>query len=415
MRSLLLVAVVVAPAALSAAPLTFDEAVRQAVAAHPSGKVAAADVSRAQALLDQARATYLPQLNLNAAVTQLDGDRSVGERVFLPATSANGNLQLIVPVLAFQRRAQAHRAADVVENTQAAAADVRRQVSVATARAFLAVVAQHRLVTVAEDALKTAGEHRAFAADRLAAGSGSEADQLRTEQEVATCEGQLANARGSLARAQEALTMLVGATETVDAVEPPTLPEPTSNGEPGVAARTDLVAAATRIKTSERATSEDWSDYVPLLNLIAQPFFQAPPSVTQPIVGWQAQLVLSMPLWDSGLRKAQQAERAAALEQARAQLAVLERQATGDLRAALAQLKQADEVNAASRRSAAIARRMRELSEKAFQIGATTSMELVDADQRLRQAESAVVIAEDQVRQARLELLVASGRFPEVP
>ena len=48
----------------------------------------------------------------------------------------------------------------------------------------------------------------------------------------------------------------------------------------------------------------------------------------------------------------------------------------------------------------------------AFREGATTNIEVIDAQRRARDAETTAAIAEDAVRRARLELLVATGRFP---
>jgi outer membrane protein TolC len=42
-----------------------------------------------------------------------------------------------------------------------------------------------------------------------------------------------------------------------------------------------------------------------------------------------------------------------------------------------------------------------------------TLVEVIDAQRRARDAETAAAIAEDAVRRARLELLLASGRFPQ--
>ena len=47
--------------------------------------------------------------------------------------------------------------------------------------------------------------------------------------------------------------------------------------------------------------------------------------------------------------------------------------------------------------------------------GATTNLEVIDAERSARDAESAATIAEDAVRRARLDLLVALGRFPQTP
>jgi outer membrane protein TolC len=48
----------------------------------------------------------------------------------------------------------------------------------------------------------------------------------------------------------------------------------------------------------------------------------------------------------------------------------------------------------------------------AFEAGSTTNLEVIDAQRAQRDVEAAVAIAEDGVRQARLNLLVALGMFP---
>jgi outer membrane protein TolC len=47
-----------------------------------------------------------------------------------------------------------------------------------------------------------------------------------------------------------------------------------------------------------------------------------------------------------------------------------------------------------------------------FRAGATLNIEVIDAQRRSRDADTAVAVAEDAVRQARLDLLTALGRFP---
>ncbi len=50
--------------------------------------------------------------------------------------------------------------------------------------------------------------------------------------------------------------------------------------------------------------------------------------------------------------------------------------------------------------------------QQAFQAGATTSLDVTDAERTARDADTAAVVAEDAVRQSRLDLLAAVGRFP---
>ena len=55
---------------------------------------------------------------------------------------------------------------------------------------------------------------------------------------------------------------------------------------------------------------------------------------------------------------------------------------------------------------------MLRITTAAFEVGATTNIEVIDAQRRSRDADTAVAVAEDAVRQARLDLLTALGRFP---
>ena len=72
----------------------------------------------------------------------------------------------------------------------------------------------------------------------------------------------------------------------------------------------------------------------------------------------------------------------------------------------------ADQALTAARDAARLAQRAMELANIAYQAGATTNLEVIDAARSARDADTAAAQAEDLARQARLDLLVASGRFP---
>ena len=219
---------------------------------------------------------------------------------------------------------------------------------------------------------------------------------------------QRASAEGTLRRLEEQLGVAVGLDVGVSARdEEPVLASSASAGE-----RTDVQAARARLDATKVGTSWDWSDYAPLLTAVVQPAYQNPPTLTVPLWSFQAQLVLSLPLYDGGLRYGQQRERRALEDQATAQLEAVQRQASSELRAALAQVTQADEALAAARDAAVQASRTLELSQQAFRAGAATNLEVVDAERRSRDADTQVALAEDAARQARLEVLAASGQFP---
>jgi outer membrane protein TolC len=72
----------------------------------------------------------------------------------------------------------------------------------------------------------------------------------------------------------------------------------------------------------------------------------------------------------------------------------------------------ADQALQSAREAARLARRAMELANIAYKAGATTNLEVIDAARQARDADTASAQAEDVARQARLDLLVASGRFP---
>jgi outer membrane protein TolC len=397
---------------LAAQPMRFEDAVQRALEANPTLRVAQADAARAAAQVEQARAGSLPTLAVNAVGTQLDADRVLNDRVIAGGTQLGANVQLQVPLVAASKWAQWKRADVNADAVKASAVDVRRQVALLAGRTWLQVLAQQRVVAAATRALDTAGAHLQYAKDRRAAGLGSELDEIRAAQEVAIARQQRASAQGMLRRLEEQLGVAIGVDGAVSALdEEPALGAPPEALD--AEGRTDVRAAKTRLDATKVGTSWDWSEYTPLLSAIVQPGYQNPPTLTVPLWSFQAQLVLSIPLYDGGLRYGQQKERRALETQAAAQFEAVHRQASAELRAALAQVTQADEALAAAQDAATQARRTLELSQQAFRAGASTNIEVVDAERRSRDAETGVAVAEDAARQARLEVLAASGHFPQ--
>jgi outer membrane protein TolC len=82
------------------------------------------------------------------------------------------------------------------------------------------------------------------------------------------------------------------------------------------------------------------------------------------------------------------------------------------VRTAFEEIRRADAALESARRAGALAAQGRDLAVSAYRAGASTNIEVIDAERTARDAETAVAIAEDGARQARLDLLAATGRFP---
>ena len=402
-----------APAhAESPTQLTLEQAVARALARNPTVTVALAEIDRADALLGQARAASYPSLLGTAYYTRLDSDRRINGNLVAAENQYGGNLVLTVPLLAPSAWAQGRHADDTRRIAEAGAADVRRQLAVAAARSYLAVVAQHRVITANENARNTAQAHYDYAHTRLVGGIGRSIDEVRAEQELRTNEVAVEGAYAGLVRAREALGVLVAADGAVDSAADVALAPP-SGLEAALAdargRRADVKALETRLDAGQRLVKDDWVYYAPILTAVGEPFYQ---HGLQPVSGWQAQLILTLPIYDGGLRSGIARERDALVLQARASLESALRQAQSEVRSAFETLVHADRALIAARAAAALARRALELATIAYRGGATSNLEVIDASRASRAADAAAVQAEDVSRQARLDLLSASGRFP---
>ena len=92
--------------------VTFEDAIQRATSHNPTFEVAYAELRRAQALVEQARASWLPTLNANATYTRLDAARQIGATLAAGQDSLNANLTLTVPIIAPRGWVQSARAKD---------------------------------------------------------------------------------------------------------------------------------------------------------------------------------------------------------------------------------------------------------------------------------------------------------------
>ena len=404
-----------APAVAPAKQVSFEQALERSLSQNPSARQAQQQILRAEALVREARAASLPTLTGNAVGTLLDSERKLGTQVVAGQTSLALNVSLALPLVAVQRWMSWIHTRDQAEVTKVSAAEVRRSLAVATARAYLAVLAQKKGLEVADRAFSTAQKHYDFAHGRRLGGVGNRLDEVRAEQERETTRASAELARSSLARAQEALGVVLAEDGPVDTASEAVLPAPPAMDEAlkDVAARrTDVQLAESRSAAAAKVVSDGWADFMPTLTGTFQPFYQNPPSITQPETGWQAQLLIGVPFYDGGFRYGARQERDALAADAKIAVEAVSRQVQADVRAAYEALRRSDASLQAAQRSARLAAEALELATQAYSAGATTNLEVIDAERRARDAESAAAIAEDSARQARLDLLAASGRFP---
>ncbi len=401
-------------AAAPVEPISFTEAIERAIAQAPRMSQVRASVGRAEALVVQSRAAWLPTLSLNGTFTQLEGNRGLADRVLLPASSAGANLQLGFPLLAAPRWIATGQAELSVEAAKADEVEARRTLASVVGRAWLTVELQHKLLAVTERARKTSADQLELATLRQSGGLGTRLDLVRARRELADNEGRLARARADLALSQEVLGVLVGAPRPLDVSGEAQLPAVPRSEELDAAIdrRPDVRAAHTRTTLAARAVELSWTDYLPTAGLSVQPTAQTPPTPTQPALGLTAQVSGQLMLFDGLARSGQKQERVAALEIARSQEDEVRLKGQSELRLALEVLAHREVAASAASRSASLALEAEGLARAAWKEGASTNVELIEAERSARDAESLAEAARTSELSARLDALIAAARFP---
>ena len=394
--------------------VTFDDAIQRAVKNHPTVQQAAAGILQAEAILQQVRSRYLPSVdatfstNVIDPVTQFSG-ASINPRT-QTVTTAGVSVPLFMPV----RWAERNQAEDNVLVSLRAADDARRAVAIAAGEAYLAIITLRRVLELNERARDNAMAHYMYANQRYEGGIGSRLNAVRAQQEVSADEAIVETARLAIRRGQEALGVLIAADGPVDAAEEPTfeVPSPAVPDAQLVSGRQDLQVIFARQSAAQRRAGDAWKDYLPSVTGLFTPTVLAPTGLFAEGRSWRAALLFTVPLFESGGRRGQARERQALVDVVRAERDDAERRASSEIRTAREAVAATERALAFAQTAARQANDVVQITDVAFREGATTNIEVIDAQRQARDAETAATVAESAVRRARFELLVATGRFP---
>jgi outer membrane protein TolC len=392
--------------------VTFEEAVSRAVARNPSVGEAAQAILRAEALLSEARSVFLPVAYGNVGTAVLDGARGFDGNVVQPRTQTAFSATASYPVLAASRWAYKNQAADRLETARVAARETRLQVAVSAAQAYLAVIAAERQLEIVVRNRDTAKALEDYARTRLEAGQGSRLNHVRAVQQRASAEGLVELAALLVRRGQEALGVAVFAPGPLGARGEPVLAAAVLPADDSwLGQRPDVQLRASEFAGAERIASDAWKNWLPNVTASFTPRYVTPAGLFEPSKTWRAFFSLEVPIFDGTLgpqKRAAVADR----EAARLRLEARENEARAEVRLAREAVKRTERIVAAIGQAADSAREALRITEIAYRAGATTNIEVVQAQQTARNAEIEAAVAEDRLRQARLDLLVALGQFP---
>lgn len=333
------------------------------------------------------------------------------------ATSATLEASYTIPGT---RKLSALRSADAgVESAEASEIAARFRTMLDTDAAYYGVLADHELARVEAERLARAQEQFGLARVRVQAGEAIATDSLQLLLEVNRARLGVLRRDSALAVSRLRLGRQIGLTGPVDAAAidtsaPPPLPftETEAVGE-ALMRGPDFEVARAEERRAEALLATERSGYLPNITLGATT--GAYDSEFYPSALRRSQLVVSVsvPVWNGGTRELSIAEAKARRDAARAERADSERSAAESVAEAYHGYETARASIELAGIGAAVAAETYRVQHVRYREGATTILDLLEAQVALTEAEAAVVQARYAARLAvaRLESLLGRRIF----
>jgi len=409
--------------------LTLDEALRELDQQSPTLVQARGRVTEARALATQAAVPLVPTVVAAGGYTRNSDGRTIdfskapasiselvtGPLVLQPlgvwTVSGTMRVPLLIPN-AWADWAAAQRAADAAAATAEAA---REQLRASLAQAAWAATAADEIVDASRRAVTVAEEHRKSAARGVTVGTEAPLAVTKADTEVVKRQSDLAQARANQERGYLALGVLLGRAEPVRVLVPANKrgddQDPSSLLDQALSSRPEMAAQAAQIRSAEDQVRSARLRWLPQVSGSGTLFAADVPYPTGKKDGWRLTLDLVWPLYDGGLRggKREQAEGAlitarAAAEAQRLGIVQEVQDARRDIAVAEERLRLAEQQRDFATAAAASAKRT-------FEAGVASSLEVLDANDKLYQADVSLADAHGRLGIALVALDKALGRM----
>lgn len=404
------------PAAAAAeGPLALEDAVRLALAHNERALKAPLRVKAAEGQLTRARAAFLPTLSAGGNGTLSSNEDRSGQRL-----SGNGALTLTQPLLNLSAIPLYAQSRHQLESERWCAVQDKRLVAFDTARAFLVVLTNERVLEAATRRYERARANQQNAEVRAQAQIASTNDVTRAIIETAAAAREVAQAQGGVARAYLSLGFLVGQPVTGPLAAPDRTTQAAESAGAGIEemARTaeerrpDIRAAQERTAALQQAAREPLFRLAPELTASGQGRLITSAVAPEPFYSGTLQLNLSWEIYDAGARYGDRRTRLAQAESQALDERMLRRSVATDVGLALASLASARDSYRSTDDAVAAAQRNTAETELLYKQGLARAIELIDANAKRFEAEVNRATAKLAMEQAYLELRFALGVGP---
>jgi outer membrane protein TolC len=407
---------------------SWDHAKQRIALADLDYRLAQLEVERARGAERQTLAQSLPTLTATTALTlqlvraegvQFNAAAGGVENTLVPPSPV-GTAAFVLRQPVFAPRAwYANTTATLTTDAADLSASERRRLAyAAAANAAVSVVAAERIAELNRVGLGAALQRLALQRRRLELGQGTALDVIRFEQDVVAARSTIVGGDEDLRRARERLGLALGDAEAWS-VDPSVTVEGLSASLRAtckvtpIDERRDLAALQTQLQVAERGITDVDLQFVPTAEISSTFSLSTQPLATTKSYAWSVVGQLSWNLWDGGARYGSRRVAEVQRDQVAERLVVARR-------AAQIEVTQTERAVVVARQTLEVAQRTLELAaetdrlaQRAFDGGAGTSFDLVDAQRRLREAKLQVALRELELVRTGISAQLASSTCPD--
>jgi outer membrane protein TolC len=298
--------------------------------------------------------------------------------------------------------------------------DMKRTIALSVANDLIAVITAERVAELNRVGTRSALERLDLARRKNTLGAASRLDVIRAQQDVETARATLVTGDESLRQAREALGLALGLPQQVGVTKDVNLDGlvkaalDTCKAADSVEDRADVAAARTRVDAAKRRVDDVYYLFLPTLNAQSTASYDAPipSSAGSTVSSWNIGAVLTVPLWDGGVRYGTLRQNRALEDEARQTLESTRRQATVQVEQARRSVTVAEAAEMVAKNARVLAAENDRLTRTGYIEGQGTSLELVTAASALREAEITLALRQFDLVKARVTAILALANCP---
>jgi multidrug efflux system outer membrane protein len=338
----------------------------------------------------------------------------------VPSDQISLGAQAVQPIVALEAYHNWNTTKINVDAQRLSYEDMKRTIALAVANDLIAVITAERVAELNRVGTRNALERLDLSRRKNDLGAASRLDVIRAQQDVESSRATLVTGDESLLEAREALglalglPMQVGVTKDLnldglvqDAIN-------TCKVAPSVEDRADVAAARTKLLVAKRRVDDVYYLFAPTLNAESLATYETaiPSSAGTTVSSWNIEAVLTVPLWDGGVRYGSLRQTRALEDEALQTLESTRRQAIVQVEQARRSVTVAENAQMVATNARVLAAENDRLTRVGYIEGQGTSLELVTAAAALREADITLALRQFDLVKARVTAILALANCP---